>query len=128
MVDVDDLLAEVEQGIGRAPGTWRVEALLKTTLEEAQKKVPATIGQLEPCDGGVLFLSSVWRPGWLALFLAEWGCPVTVLQPPELREKLRSHGADPLPSYNDMIVNAVSVALREFPRVIGSDKNGAFEH
>ena len=46
----------------------------------------------------------------------------------ELREKLRSLGADPLPSYNDMIVKAVSVALREFPRVNGSYKDGAFEH
>ena len=46
----------------------------------------------------------------------------------ELREQLRSLGADPLPSYNDMIVKAASVALREFPRVNGAYKDGAFEH
>ena len=46
----------------------------------------------------------------------------------ELREQLRTLGADPLPSYNDMIVKAASVALREFPRVNGSYRDGAFEH
>jgi pyruvate dehydrogenase E2 component (dihydrolipoamide acetyltransferase) len=46
----------------------------------------------------------------------------------ELREQLRSLGADPLPSYNDMIVKASSVALREFPRVNAAYKDDAFEH
>jgi predicted DNA-binding transcriptional regulator YafY len=96
-----DLLAEVEQGIGRAPGVWQVEALLKMTLVEAQAKVPATIGQLEQRGDGVLFRSSVWRLGWLAMFLAELRCPVTVLQPPELREKLRE-----LASHISAIANA----------------------
>jgi len=45
----------------------------------------------------------------------------------ELRERLRELGSDPLPSYNDMIVKASAVALREFPRVNGSYKDGRFE-
>jgi pyruvate dehydrogenase E2 component (dihydrolipoamide acetyltransferase) len=45
----------------------------------------------------------------------------------ELRERLREFAADPLPSYNDMIVKASAVALREFPRVNGSYKDGHFE-
>jgi pyruvate dehydrogenase E2 component (dihydrolipoamide acetyltransferase) len=46
----------------------------------------------------------------------------------ELREQLRAIGADPLPSYNDMIVKASAIALREFPRVNGAYKDGTFEH
>ncbi len=84
-----DLLAEVEQGIGRAPGHWQVEVLLKLPLKEAQEKIPVTIGQLEPRDDGVLFRSSVGRLGWMAFFLAELGCPFIIHQPPELRDKLR---------------------------------------
>jgi pyruvate dehydrogenase E2 component (dihydrolipoamide acetyltransferase) len=45
----------------------------------------------------------------------------------ELRERLRELGSDPLPSYNDMIVKASAVALREFPRVNASYKDGRFE-
>lgn len=45
----------------------------------------------------------------------------------ELRERLRALGADPLPSYNDMIVKASAIALTEFPRVNGSYKDGTFE-
>jgi pyruvate dehydrogenase E2 component (dihydrolipoamide acetyltransferase) len=44
-----------------------------------------------------------------------------------LRERLRALGADPLPSFNDMVVKAAALALREFPRVNGSYRDGAFE-
>jgi pyruvate dehydrogenase E2 component (dihydrolipoamide acetyltransferase) len=46
----------------------------------------------------------------------------------ELRERLRELGADPLPSYNDIVVKAAAVALREHPRVNGSYVDGAFAY
>jgi pyruvate dehydrogenase E2 component (dihydrolipoamide acetyltransferase) len=46
----------------------------------------------------------------------------------DLRERLRALGADPLPSYTDLIVKACAVALREFPRVNGSYRGEVFEH
>jgi predicted DNA-binding transcriptional regulator YafY len=84
-----DLLTEVEQGIGRAPGAWQIEVLLKLPLEEAQQQVPAYLGVLEPCEEGVLFRSSVGHLDWLALFLTGLGCPFIIRQPPELCQKLR---------------------------------------
>jgi predicted DNA-binding transcriptional regulator YafY len=84
-----DLLAEVEQGIGRAPGTWQAEVLLKLTLEEAQQRVPASLGLLEQSEEGVLFRSSFGNLNRLAAFLVELGCPLEVRQPPELLEALR---------------------------------------
>jgi len=44
----------------------------------------------------------------------------------ELRERLRAI-ADPLPSYNDMVVKACAQALREHPRANGAYRDGAFE-
>jgi pyruvate dehydrogenase E2 component (dihydrolipoamide acetyltransferase) len=43
-----------------------------------------------------------------------------------LRQQLRG-ATDDLPSYNDFIVKAVALALREFPRVNGSYRDGALE-
>jgi pyruvate dehydrogenase E2 component (dihydrolipoamide acetyltransferase) len=45
----------------------------------------------------------------------------------ELREQLRPLAGDALPSYNDMIVKAAALALREFPRVNGAYRDDAFE-
>jgi pyruvate dehydrogenase E2 component (dihydrolipoamide acetyltransferase) len=44
----------------------------------------------------------------------------------ELRARLREV-SDPSPSFNDFIVRAVALALREFPRVNGAYRDGAFE-
>ena len=45
-----------------------------------------------------------------------------------LREQLKQLGADqPPPSFNDMLVKASALALREFPRVNGSYRDGRFE-
>jgi pyruvate dehydrogenase E2 component (dihydrolipoamide acetyltransferase) len=43
-----------------------------------------------------------------------------------LRERLREL-SDEAPSYNDLIVKAVALALREFPRVNGAYRDGQFE-
>src|SRR5690606_8680595 len=45
-----------------------------------------------------------------------------------LREQLRPLPGDaPLPTYNDMVVRATALALRDFPRANGSYRDGRFE-
>jgi pyruvate dehydrogenase E2 component (dihydrolipoamide acetyltransferase) len=44
----------------------------------------------------------------------------------ELRDRLRDV-TDPVPSYNDFIVKAVGLALRQFPRVNGAYRDGRVE-
>ncbi|MFP5361503.1 MAG: dihydrolipoamide acetyltransferase family protein [Thermoleophilia bacterium] len=45
-----------------------------------------------------------------------------------LRAQLKALGGDaPLPSYNDMVVKACALALREFPRANGSYRDARFE-
>ncbi len=41
-----------------------------------------------------------------------------------LRDDLRAAGADPLPSFNDLIVRAAALALRELPALNGSFEDG----
>ncbi len=56
----------------------------------------------------------------------ELRCLVDMSRAVALREQLRDV-ADPLPSYNDLIVKAAAIALREFPRVNGAYRDGRFE-
>jgi pyruvate dehydrogenase E2 component (dihydrolipoamide acetyltransferase) len=45
----------------------------------------------------------------------------------ELRAQIKALGAPPTPSYNDMVVKACALALREFPRANGAYRDGRFE-
>jgi pyruvate dehydrogenase E2 component (dihydrolipoamide acetyltransferase) len=56
----------------------------------------------------------------------ELRCEVDMGAVVEVREQLREV-ADPLPSYNDFIVKAVALGLREFPRVNGAYRDGRVE-
>jgi len=54
---------------------------------------------------------------------------VAMEQAVELRTQLRkaARGGDPVPSYNDMVVKACGIALREHPRANAAYRDGAFE-
>jgi pyruvate dehydrogenase E2 component (dihydrolipoamide acetyltransferase) len=56
----------------------------------------------------------------------ELRCEVDMTAAVELRGRLRDV-ADPVPSYNDFVVKAAALALREFPRVNASYRDGAVE-
>ena len=51
---------------------------------------------------------------------------VDMTQAVELRKRLKEV-ADPAPSFNDMVVKAAAIALREHPRVNGAYRDGKFE-
>jgi pyruvate dehydrogenase E2 component (dihydrolipoamide acetyltransferase) len=51
---------------------------------------------------------------------------VDMSQAVELRKRLKEV-AEPAPSFNDMVVKAAAMALREFPRVNGAYRDGQFE-
>lgn len=51
-------------------------------------------------------------------------CEILMDAGSQLREDLRSGGYDPLPSYNDLVVRAAAVALREFPALNASYADG----
>jgi pyruvate dehydrogenase E2 component (dihydrolipoamide acetyltransferase) len=57
----------------------------------------------------------------------ELRCEVDMTRAVALREQLREVSDRP-PSFNDLIVKAAALALREFPRVNGAYRDAAFEH
>ncbi len=56
----------------------------------------------------------------------ELRCDVEMTAIVELRDRLRGL-TEPLPSYNDFVVKAAALALREFPRVNGAYRDNAVE-
>lgn len=87
-----DALAHVERAIATTPGAVATEILLETTLEEAQRLIPAVAATLEETPRGVVArgqLRDARELPWLAHVLAGLGHPLVVHQPPELRDELR---------------------------------------
>jgi predicted DNA-binding transcriptional regulator YafY len=83
-----DALAYLLNSIATFPGTWQIAVLLKTTLEDARRRVPPATALLEEADGGVLLRSWADELEWFAHFLVGLRCPLVVLHPPELRDEL----------------------------------------
>ncbi len=83
-----DPLAYLLDTIASMSGTWMVEALLKTTLEDVQKRLPRDLALLEAVEGGVLLRTRADDLAWAARFLVRLDCPLTVLNPPQLREEM----------------------------------------
>lgn len=88
-----DPLAYVNQAMATTPGTWAIDVLLHTTLEEAQRQIPQALGTLTAEDEGVMLHCYVQRLGWFAHFLAGLDCPLQVRQPAELGTVLRQLAA-----------------------------------
>jgi predicted DNA-binding transcriptional regulator YafY len=84
-----DLLGYVLRSVALLSGTAQVEALLETTMEQAQQAIPAVMGTLEPAENGVIFRRSASQLEWVAHILLTLDFPVHVRQPAELREMLR---------------------------------------
>jgi predicted DNA-binding transcriptional regulator YafY len=82
-------LRHVERAIASTPGEWPVEALLRTSLAEASRYVPATVATLEEVDDGLLLRGETVNLAWFAHLLAGFPFPLEVRRPPELRAELR---------------------------------------
>ena len=75
-------------------GVWTVRALLHTSIERARYKVPPETGTLAETPDGIELRCTVEDLDWMARFLVGLGCPFTVLDPPELRDALRTLAAE----------------------------------
>jgi predicted DNA-binding transcriptional regulator YafY len=88
-----DSVCFLEQTVPLAPSEWHIEALLETSLDEARTLIPPMLAALQEAEGGVLFRCEARHLSWIAHVLVGLGCPVRVLQPPELRDELRRWAA-----------------------------------
>ncbi len=78
----------VIQSIREIPDSWNIEVVLNTTMEEAQRKVPATLAVLEQQMQGVTLYASIGDLDWMAHFLVGLNIPFFVRHPIELRTAL----------------------------------------
>lgn len=102
-----DAVAHVQRSIARAPSTWSVEAVLDLAPEEARRRVPLTVGTLEPEAEGVRLTLEVDDLDWAARYLVGLDCRFTVRCPHELRETLRQLAATLVDACNVSALPAV---------------------
>lgn len=89
-----DCVEHVMHALSTTPPTWPVEVLLETTLEEAQHYIMPATASLEATPRGVMMRCSVGNLDWVAeTLLTRMDWPFVIIQPPELREKLRKLAA-----------------------------------
>lgn len=88
-----DCLAFVVQSLSQTPGTWLVEVILETTLDEARRLVPPALASLEQVVGGVLLRCYTERLAWMARVLINLECDFVVCQPAALNEELQRRAA-----------------------------------
>ena len=84
--------AYVSRSLARVPWPHRVEVLLDLPLEEATRRLPATLAELAESDGGTLLRMRVSSLEWTARLLAGLGCDFRVREPDELRASVRELG------------------------------------
>jgi len=84
-----DSLEEVERAIARTPGTWHIDVLLDTTMDEARRYVDRDIANLEQEADGISLRFWVQSLDWCAHSLMGLPFPFTIREPDELRDALR---------------------------------------
>jgi predicted DNA-binding transcriptional regulator YafY len=85
-----DPVAHVRRSLARVPWPWEVEVLLDLKPDDAQRRLPATLAELEPEGAGTLVRMRVNSLDWTAGVLAGLGCAFTVRKPDALRDSVRA--------------------------------------
>jgi predicted DNA-binding transcriptional regulator YafY len=85
-----DAVAYVSTSLARVPWGWDVEVVLELPVEEALRRVPATMAELVDEDGTTILRMRADSLDWTATVLARLGCPFTIRRPDELRASVRA--------------------------------------
>ncbi|MBO2456968.1 YafY family transcriptional regulator [Actinomadura sp. LCR2-06] len=84
-----DPVGHVTRSLAGVPWAHEVEVLLETTLEQARRRIPATVATLTETGGGVLMTTRAEHLDGMARMLAGLGMPFVVRRPAELRGHVR---------------------------------------
>ena len=87
-----DAVAYVSTSLARVPWPWEIEVVLDLAVDEAARRVPATLAELVETDGGTLLRMRVGSLDWTATVLAGLGCGFAIRKPEELRTSVRALG------------------------------------
>jgi predicted DNA-binding transcriptional regulator YafY len=89
-----DAVATVQEAIASAPWAFAVEVVLALPIEQARRRVSPTTGTLSRHADGTLLRLGADNLEWMAGYLASLGCGFQIVQPPELREAVRTLAAE----------------------------------
>ena len=85
-----DAVTHVSTSLARVPWPWEVEVLLDLPVDDASRRVPATLAELVDEDGRTLLRMRVSSLDWMATVLAGLGCGFEIRRPEELRASVRA--------------------------------------
>ncbi|MGZ8782624.1 MAG: helix-turn-helix transcriptional regulator [Gaiellaceae bacterium] len=88
-----DAVAHVTRSLAAVPWTWDVEVLLDLPVDEAARRIPATLAELVDDPAGTLLRMRVESLDWMATVLAGLGCGFEIRKPDELRASVRGLAA-----------------------------------
>lgn len=84
-----DVLQHVLDTLATMSGTYPVEIVLHTTIEQVHKLLSPTAGTLEETEEGIIWHRETYDLKWIAHLLLQFDFPVTIRQPTELREMMQ---------------------------------------
>jgi predicted DNA-binding transcriptional regulator YafY len=87
-----DAVAYVSTSLARVPWHWEVEVVLDLPVDEAVRRVPATLAELIDEAGTTVLRMRVGSLDWMATVLAGLGCDFAIRAPEELRSSVRALG------------------------------------
>lgn len=88
-----EAVSYVSTSLARVPWGWDVEIVLELPVEEALRRVPATLAELADEDGTTVLRMRADSLEWVATVLAGLGCDFSIRRPDELRTSVRDLGA-----------------------------------
>ena len=85
-----DAVTYVSTSLARVPWGWDVEVALDLPLDEAVRRVPATLAEIVDEEGTTVLRMRADSLDWAATVLAGLGCLFTIRKPDELRTSIRA--------------------------------------
>ncbi|HEU5263226.1 MAG TPA: YafY family protein [Gaiellaceae bacterium] len=87
-----DAVTYVSTSLARVPWGWEVEIALELPLDEALRRVPATLAEVVDEGGTTVMRMRADSLDWVATVLAGLGCIFAIRKPEELRTSVRLLG------------------------------------
>jgi predicted DNA-binding transcriptional regulator YafY len=85
-----DAVAHVTRSLATVPGRWQLDVVLDLPIDEAARRIPATLAELADDPAGTRLRMPANSLAWAATVLAGLGCAFTIRRPSELRAHVRA--------------------------------------
>ncbi len=83
-----DASAAIEQAIAKIPRRWEFRVVVDMPSDALARRIPLTVAIPHPQERGTLLHGFAEDLDWVAYTLAGLDCPLTILEPPELRARM----------------------------------------